>query len=630
MLATLRGATSGIVIKVLMVIIAASFAIWGIGDVFRGGGEKTLAKVGEREIGVVEFRNFLDRRLRDISRSTGLNFTVEDARKRGMDRQILGELLRATALDEQARQLKMSVSPEYIAKSLAKNPAYQDSDGNFNAAIIQRALMQSGISEQRFLLEEKQNMLRGAFTNALVAGLKAPQTLVEIANLFANEQRDVKYLVLTTDKIKVDDPSDKQLEEFYKKNSRRYAVPERRSFNVMFIDAATLGKDTKITDDLIKAHYEDRKSKYGTPETRVIEQIAFPDEAAAKKALEKIKQGSSFEDIAKEMGFTDKDRLLGEFTKDNVPDAAIGKAAFALKEMQISEPVKGALSVYLLRVSKIKPAHFKTIDEVRDELVKIIQVNAGRDLLLDLRDKVEDGRGGGATFKQIAKEFGLKYIETPPVDKSGLTADKKPVKDVPDWQDVVKAGFDSDVGVEMDPITTRDDGFIWEEVREVIPEHIKPLKEVADLNKQFWLDEQKRKLVIKQAEKLKEKAEAGTSLEDIARETGGEIKKVTGIKRNEASAAFGTAAVQATFRTAPDGYAVAVGSDGKSALLIKSSPVMIPPFDPKSASSKQAAQSLDRMIRNDVYGAYMSRVQENIGVDIRQRVWQRAFDSTDQ
>src|SRR5262249_58906274 len=51
------------VMGVVLGLIAISFAIWGIGDIFRGFGQSTLAKVGGTEIRIEAFRQIYQERL---------------------------------------------------------------------------------------------------------------------------------------------------------------------------------------------------------------------------------------------------------------------------------------------------------------------------------------------------------------------------------------------------------------------------------------------------------------------------------------------------------------------------------------------------------------------------------------
>ena len=46
------------VLTVVMGLLVISFAVWGIGDIFRGFGQSTLATIGNTEISIEQFRNY--------------------------------------------------------------------------------------------------------------------------------------------------------------------------------------------------------------------------------------------------------------------------------------------------------------------------------------------------------------------------------------------------------------------------------------------------------------------------------------------------------------------------------------------------------------------------------------------
>ena len=65
-----------VVMGVVLGLIAISFAIWGIGDIFRGFGQSTVAKVGSTEIRVEQFRQLYHDRLQQLSRQIGRPITA--------------------------------------------------------------------------------------------------------------------------------------------------------------------------------------------------------------------------------------------------------------------------------------------------------------------------------------------------------------------------------------------------------------------------------------------------------------------------------------------------------------------------------------------------------------------------
>src|SRR5262244_3555243 len=79
MLRGLRKASSNWLGKVVMAAVVGfliiSFGIWGIGDIFRGFGISTVAKVGRTEISIEQFRMRYNEQLQQLGRQVGRPIT---------------------------------------------------------------------------------------------------------------------------------------------------------------------------------------------------------------------------------------------------------------------------------------------------------------------------------------------------------------------------------------------------------------------------------------------------------------------------------------------------------------------------------------------------------------------------
>src|SRR5947209_1021848 len=85
MLRGLRKASANWLGKLVMAAVVGflviSFAIWGIGDIFRGFGLSSLAKVGSTEISVEQFRRAYNDRLQQLGRQYRRVITPDQARQ---------------------------------------------------------------------------------------------------------------------------------------------------------------------------------------------------------------------------------------------------------------------------------------------------------------------------------------------------------------------------------------------------------------------------------------------------------------------------------------------------------------------------------------------------------------------
>ena len=619
MLGSMRSKAGGWVAKAFIVLLAASFAVWGVADVFSGRQSDTVAEVGTRQISAYDYQNALSRHLQTLSRQFGQTLTPDQARQLGIDRQVLGQLLRDAALEAQADKLGLKISGETVAKRIANDRRFQNSSGQFNAEQFRGLLRNNGITEQAFVLSEQQNLLRQSIGATISRGVEVPGELARVAYNHRNEQRDAKYFTVTGSPAKTADPSDADLKTFYDSNLGQFAVPERRVLGVIQVTPQSLATSIEVSEDDVKTYYERTRDSYGTPEKRQVQQITFASDAEAQTAYDKIDGGTSFDDIAKQRGLSDTDLNLGEVTAKTFPDPTLAGAAFGLALNEVSKPVKGKLSTALLRVTSITESTQKTLNEVRDDVTKAVQLDRARDEVLTVHDKVEDARAGGQTLAEIGKSLSsLPVVETPALGRSGEDASGTPYAGISDAAAIVRAGFDSDVGVENDALNTGDDGFTWYEVRDVIAASTKPLKDVRAQATSAWKARQVRTAMLELGQKLAEQARGGQSLAALAKKHDAEVKSQNGLKRNEGSEAFPAAAVGALFAVPEDGYAFALESDGLGVRLMKSSPVFAAPYDTNSDEAKSINQVLANGLTDDLYAQYLADLQTKLGVSINE------------
>src|ERR1044072_1846332 len=113
------------VMGVVLGLIAISFGIWGIGDIFRGFGQSPLAKVGGTELRIEPFRQLYQDRLQQLARQFGRPILPDQARALGLDRQFLSQVIADTALDERAKALRLGMSDAEIARQITEMAAFK-------------------------------------------------------------------------------------------------------------------------------------------------------------------------------------------------------------------------------------------------------------------------------------------------------------------------------------------------------------------------------------------------------------------------------------------------------------------------------------------------------------------------
>jgi peptidyl-prolyl cis-trans isomerase D len=114
-----------IVMGVVLGLIAVSFAIWGIGDIFKGFGRSGLARIGGTEITIENFRSLYSERLQQLGRQLGRPITLDQARQMGIDQQLVGQLIGEATLDERVKTLRLGISDAEMSRRITTNPEFQ-------------------------------------------------------------------------------------------------------------------------------------------------------------------------------------------------------------------------------------------------------------------------------------------------------------------------------------------------------------------------------------------------------------------------------------------------------------------------------------------------------------------------
>ena len=343
--------------------LVISFAIWGIGDIFRGFGRSTVAKVGGTEITVEQFRMLYNERLQQISRQFGRPITMEQARSMGLDRLVIGQLISDMLLDDRARKLGLNLSDAEVARAITTDPAFQGPNGQFDRFRFEQLIRQAGYTEARFVAERRRRAdpppaaeHGGIRIDACRRPGSTPPTATATRNARSNTscstaRRPAKF----RRQRRKCSPS------IIEERKVLFRAPEYRKLVIVTLIPSEQAHWIEISDAEAKRAYEERRSRYVTPERRHIQQIVFPNAEEARAAADRIAKGASFAEIAKERGLTDKDIDLGTLTKAGVIDRAVADAAFALKEGEVSAPVQGRFGTALVQVLKIEPEQVRSL-----------------------------------------------------------------------------------------------------------------------------------------------------------------------------------------------------------------------------------------------------------------------------
>ena len=142
-----------------------------------------------------------------------------------------------------------------------------------------------------------------------------------------------------------------------------------------------------ITDDEIKAAYDAETAKVTQTERVRARHILVATEKEANDIEAKLQAGSKFEDLAKQYsldGSKDYGGDLGYFTAPEMV-AEFSKAAFALKQGEISKPIKTEFGWHVIRLDDRKLGAAQPFDQVKGAIRNVLVRNKVQSILAGLQ-----------------------------------------------------------------------------------------------------------------------------------------------------------------------------------------------------------------------------------------------------
>lgn len=636
MLRGLRKASSNWLGKIVMAAVVSflviSFAIWGIGDIFRGFGKSTVAQIGSTEITIEQFRQFYNDRLQQIGRRVGRPITPDQARALGLEQQILAQLVSEAVLDERARQLGLGISDAEIARHITQDPSFRGPAGQFDQQRFLYLIRQAGYTEQRFVAEQRRVALRRQLVSAIGGDLKPPQAAVDIVNRYENEERSIEFVLLDASNAgDIPAPTHDQLAEYFEQRKVQFRAPEYRKLLLLVLTPEQVAPTMEVSEEDAKRAYEERRGRYAIPEKRQVQQIVFPTAEEAAKAHAALTSGTSFDALAAERKISPKDLDIGLVAKSDMLDPAFGEAAFSLKEGEFSAPVTGRFGTAIMRATRIEPGRTKPFAEVEAEVRQSLALERAKAEINRRRDQIEDELAAGQRLDEIGKKLGLAVRTIDAVDRSGRGPDGQPIPNIPKEGDIIASAFATQVGIENEPAQIPGGGFVWYEVASIAPSRERSFEEVKDRVETRWREAEIAKRLTAKANEMIEKLRAGAWFAEVAIAGGVKLETASGLKRR-GGGPLPAAALAEVFLTPKDGVASAEGAEPTLRYVFRVTAINVPPFDAQSAQAKRLLDTLGKSYSEDIVAQYVAQLEADFGVKINQTALNQAIGrgATDQ
>jgi peptidyl-prolyl cis-trans isomerase C len=151
--------------------------------------------------------------------------------------------------------------------------------------------------------------------------------------------------------------------------------------------------DAKISDDELKKFYDQNLDKFKGGEQVKASHILVKSEQEAKNILAQLKGGASFEELAKTKSAdtsASKGGDLGWFGKGNMVPA-FEKAAFALKEGELSGVVKSEFGFHIIKLTGKRAAGTRPFEEAKEQIKAALLPSKQQQVFMQLKEDLKKG-----------------------------------------------------------------------------------------------------------------------------------------------------------------------------------------------------------------------------------------------
>lgn len=600
-----KGKASQTFVWIILGLLVVGLAGFGATS-FTGSGA-AVARVGEAEVTIDEYARALQSELRAIQQQAGRSVPLSEARTFGVDQIVLGRLVGAAALDDQAAAAGISVGDARIADEVRGTPAFQGIGGAFDPESYRFALEQNGLTVRAYESQLRADIARQIVQAGIAGGVEAPAPYVEAVLGFLREKRDVTWAILDESDLAepIPDPTMSDLEAFHTGNPEAFTLPETKVLVIAALTPAMLIDTVEIDEATLREAYEARRAEYETPERRLVERLVFADQSLAETARVAIEAGeTSFEAIVAERGLGLGDIDLGAVTAGDL--GAAGDAVFALDGPGIAGPAPTSLGSALFRVNGILAATSVPFEEAAEELREELSAERARRVIADEIQPVDDLLAGGASLEELAAETAmeLSIIEWRPGDAEGLAG----------YEAIRRAAAAAEADDFPEVIELDDGGLASLRLEETRPPALQPLVAVEAEVAAAWREAELGLRLAARAREIADEVAAGRELAAFDLD----LSWDRGLTRTGFVEGTPPGFLPTLFEMSPD--EVRVFEAPGTAIIARLEEVRAPDAaDPDTARLRGiVAEETSRALAEDLLVGFMSAARDAAGVEIDQ------------
>ena len=463
MLQNIRDNSQGWIAKTIIGVIVALMALTGFDAIFQATStSQDAAKVNGEEVTQVELSQAVDMQRRQLQQQLGKDFDSSLLDEKMLREAALKGLIDRKLLLQGAKEAKFSFSEAALDQVILMTPEFQE-DGKFSPERFDQVIRQLGYGRLQFRDMLGQEMLIGQ----LRAGLAGSGFVTdEQVNAFARlekQTRDFASLNIKADPAAVK-LSDDEIKAYYDEHAKEFMTPDQVVIDYIELKKSSFFDQVAVKDDELQALYQKEIANLAEQRRAAHILIEVNDKVSDEQAKAKIAdiqqrlaKGESFEALAKEFsqdpGSAANGGDLG-FAGQGVYDPVFETAVYALKQDQVSEPVRTTFGYHLIKLLGVEAPEVPSFASLKDKLTHDLKTQQVERRFVDATKQLEDSAFEASDLVQPAQELKLTVHTSAPFGREGgegIAANRA----------VIQAAFSTEVmdeganstAIELDPET---------------------------------------------------------------------------------------------------------------------------------------------------------------------------------
>ncbi|AZE67951.1 peptidyl-prolyl cis-trans isomerase D [Pseudomonas synxantha] len=429
MLQNIRDNSQGWIAKTIIGIIVALMAFTGIEAIFQASGnnKQDVAKVNGEEITQTELSQAVDMQRRQLMQQLGKDFDASLLDEKLLRDAALKGLIDRKLLLQGAADSKFGFSEAALDQVILQTPEFQV-DGKFSAERFDQVIRQLGYSRMQFRQMLTQEMLIGQVRAGIAgSGFVTDAEVLAFARL-EKQTRDFATVNIKADPAAVK-LTDDEVKAYYDQHAKEFMTPDQVVIDYLELKKSSFFDQVTVKDDELQAAYEKETANLAEQRRAAHILIEVNDkvtEAQAKAKIEEIQarlaKGEKFEALAKEFsqdpGSANNGGDLG-FAGPGVYDPDFETALYGLKQDQVSAPVRSAFGWHLIKLLGVEAPEVPSFASLKDKLTRELKTQQVEQRFVEATKQLEDAAFEASDLAQPASDLKLTVHTSAPFGREG-------------------------------------------------------------------------------------------------------------------------------------------------------------------------------------------------------------------